>query len=640
MYRSAFIVAVITATSACGDQTSVCETGTLAARTELRCEQELRAQAARPLDASLPGAITIKTIVDRANGDSLTFQDTGSYPLHRSFAVDHLGWPAGAPFLDQYFAPQRRFLLGSLTYYEEPGVFAYELAPYDTADAEMIATAFRSIAASTYFGDQLVFHPTSEEQVALAKQLPADIATITTEQLWRGITYQPLNLGETYARVRVVTAEQLETTYVSPREIAVLDRVPNDLSVVAAVVTDEFQTPLSHINVLSQQRGTPNMGLDGAAERFTAFEGRWVRLTVRAFDWEVVEVSADEAEAWWQAHRPPPAEIPAPDYTVTTVLDIDTVGVDDIPAIGGKAAHYGALRDIGSMVHIRPALAIPMAFYRQFIVGNGFDSRIAAMLADPGFRGDGNVRRTMLDQLRADMLAAPVDASALAAIESYLVENFPDTRMKFRSSTNAEDLARHTGAGLYDSKSGEVGDPERPIDVALKTVWASVWNVRAFEERDYAGIDHLNVAMGVLANPSFSDEDANGVAITANVYDPQPGGEDALFVNAQVGEESVVQPEPGATADSLMYYHFHVGQPATYYTRSNLNAGQPVLSRSELFELGEALRAIRNHFSAIYQPPAGYGRLPMDVEWKVVDDGTGVRRVWIKQARPFPGRGR
>jgi hypothetical protein len=65
-----------------------------------------------------------------------------------------------------------------------------------------------------------------------------------------------------------------------------------------------------------------------------------------------------------------------------------------------------------------------------------------------------------------------------------------------------------------------------------------------------------------------------------------------------------------------------------------------VLSRSELFELGQALDAIREHFAGNYEPPTGYGRLPMDVEWKVVDDGAGSRRVWIKQARPFPGRGR
>src|SRR5690606_9911109 len=110
-----------------------------------------------------------------------------------------------------------------------------------------------------------------------------------------------------------------------------------------------------------------------------------------------------------------------------------------------------------------------------------------------------------LAALRADMIAAPIAPDTLAAIEAYLEANFPATRMKFRSSTTAEDLERHSGAGLYDSKAGQVGDLEDPVDLAIKTVWASVWSFRAFEERSYASIDHLEVAMAVLANPSFGD---------------------------------------------------------------------------------------------------------------------------------------
>jgi hypothetical protein len=634
--------ALVALGAGCGgsDEPPPCEDTRQAFRSELHCEAELRAQAARPLDAALPGAITVKTVIDRAGGGTVHFQDTEAYPVHSQFAIQHLGWPPGAPFVDQYYAPSRRFLLGSITYYEEPGVFAYELAPYDTASNEMIATAFHALAAASYFGDELVFHPTSEEQLARAAELPPDIPVVTTDELFAGISYQPLNLGETYARVHMLTADELATTYVGPREIAVLDRVPNDISVVAAVVTAELQTPLSHVNVLSQQRGTPNMGLRDAAAHFTAVDGRWVRLTVRAFDWEVVEVTAAEADAWWEDHRPPPAEIPAPDYTATAIRDIDDVVLADIPAIGGKAAHYGALRDIGGAVRIRDALAIPVVFYRDFLADNGFDTRIAAMLADDDFRNDGNVRRTMLEDLRADMVAAPIDPADLAAIEAAVDAQFPATRMKFRSSTNAEDLEHHSGAGLYESKAGQVGDPDDPVDEAVKTVWASVWNFRAFEEREYVSIDHTQVAMAVLANPSFGDEDANGVAISANVFDPAPGGEDAFYINAQLGEVSVVQPGVGITCDSLMYYWFHPNQPATYYTHSNLvPAGTPILTRTELFELGQALDAIRDHFRADYDPPDGYGALPMDVEWKLDDaDGTG-KHIWIKQARAFPGRG-
>lgn len=625
---------LLLALAACSDGPDpACDDAPLPSRAELRCEAEFLAQAARPRDESLPGARTIKTVLDQASDDALYFVDTNAYPLHINFAIDQLGWPPAASFAEQYFSPQRRFLLGAVTHYEGPDVMVWEIGPYDTMSLDGIVKSYDAIHTAVYFRDRLYFHPTSEAQEALVAELPERVAVITTDELWAGIDYQPLNLGETYAQVHVLTADELATTYVGPREIAVLDRVPNDLSVVAAVVTEEFQTPLSHVNVLSQQRGTPNMGLRGAQATFAPYDGRWVRLRVGAFEWEVEEVTADEAEAWFDDHRPPVAEVPEPDYTVDAILDIDLVDLDDLPAVGGKAAHYGELRDIGGAVRIRDAIVIPVRFYRDFLVQHGFDVRIAAMLQDEAFRGDGLVRQQMLADLRADMLAAPIAPSTLAAVEAFLESSFPATRMKFRSSTTAEDLLRHSGAGLYDSKSGQVGDPERPVDVAIKTVWASVWNFRAFEERSYVGIDHLGVAMAVLANPSFGAEDANGVAITANIYEPVLGGVEAFFINAQVGEESVVEPAPGVTCDSLLYHYLYPNQPATYYAHSSI--ASPVLTREQLFELGRALWQIREHFASIYDPPEGYARMPMDVEWKL-DGG----EIWIKQARPYPGRGR
>ena len=624
----------------CGDD-PVCDVSGVAqpGRNRLVCAAEFEAQADRPFDESLPGALTMKTIVDRADGDKPWLLDTAVYPLHRLFAVAFLGYPPGQPFINEYFAPGRRFLLGAITYYEEPDVWTYEMAPYDNATGPMIADAFHALAGATYFGAKLRFHPVSEEQETLAKTI-TDVPYVLTDELWAGITYQPLNLGETYARVRVLTAAELETTYVSPREIAVLDRVPNDIAVVAGVVTDELQTPLSHVNVLSQQRGTPNMGLIGAHDRFAPLEGTWVRLTVRAFDWEVAEVTADEAEAWWQDHRPPPVAVAAPDFSVTAVLDLDSVGVADIPRVGGKAAHYGVLRRIGASVHVADGLALPVARYHQFLVDNGLDVRIHAMLADPVFRADGNARRAALLELQADMMAAPVSQELLTALTTRLQTEAPGVRMKFRSSTNAEDLDRFSGAGLYTSAAGAVGDPERPLDVAIKTVWASVWNFRAFEEREYVSIDHEQVAMGVLITPAYVDEVANGVAITANIFDPRPGAEDGFYINAQLGDVGVALPSPGITADQLLLFFFHNGQPATYYVRSNLVApGTTVLSRAELFALGQALTGIRERFRRDYQPPPGYGFLPVDVEWKLIDTPQG-RQIWIKQARPYPGRGR
>jgi phosphoenolpyruvate synthase/pyruvate phosphate dikinase len=367
-----------------------------------------------------------------------------------------------------------------------------------------------------------------------------------------------------------------------------------------------------------------------------------VKLTVGAFAWSAVEVSLADVEAWWRAHCPPAAVVPAPDLSRTDMLDVDTVGVGDVAAVGGKAANYGELRKLArsnEAVRVRPGLVVPVARYAQFMDANGFAAEVAAKLADPTFQGDGNERRRALADLQARMLAAPVDAAFLAALEARITTAFPATRMKFRSSTNAEDLAHHTGAGLYDSKAGQPGDPKATVADAVRFVWASTWNFRAFEERATSGIDHAKVAMAVLVVPSYTDEAANGVALTANLYDPGPTGEDAFYVNAQLGETSVVQPDPHVVADQLLYFYFHNGAPATYLAHSTLvAAGQTVLSRDDLFELGAALAAVREHFTGLYDAPAGVASLPMDVEWKVVAEN-GARHVWLKQARPYPGRG-
>ncbi|MBN1771305.1 MAG: hypothetical protein JXB32_08600 [Deltaproteobacteria bacterium] len=609
-------------------------------RSTLDCEAEFEAQSARPLDASLPGARTVKTVVDTLEGDAVYFQDTGRYPLHRTFAVEQLGWPEVLDFTMQYYSPSRRFLLGAITHLEGPDVRVYELAPYDTASLEMIVRSFRALAAAAWFGSELAFHPTSLRQEELAAGLPDDIRVVTTDELYDGIDYQPLNLGETVGQVRILTVAELEAGYVSPRELAVLDRVPNDISVVAGVVTEEFQTPLSHVNVLSQQRGTPNMGLRDARARFADHAGGWVRLVVGAFDWRVEPATEAEADAWWEAHRPAPVEVPPPDVSVTTLLEIDDVGLDDVAAVGGKAAHFGELRNVAAGVTVRDAFAVPVHFYVQFARENGFDAQLDALLADETFRSDGTYRRMRLAELRAAMARTAPDPTLVAAVEARILDKFGDVRVKLRSSTNAEDLEGHSGAGLHDSEGARVGDPTDPVGPAMAAVWASLWSFQAFEERAYVGIDHHDVAMALLVCASYTDEAANGVAISANPFDPGPTGEDGFYVNAQLGEESVVSPAPGVTADQLVYYFYHPGQPATYLVHSSLvPAGGTVLTTAELSELGTALDAIRRHFDAFYEPPAGFAALPMDVEWKLTAAAAGERRIEVKQARPWPGRG-
>jgi pyruvate,water dikinase len=625
--------------------------------TQLGCAADFELLASEPVVSTLPGARSVKTSLDREANDELTFQNSTRYPIHWDFLSENrsvaqgLGRvPALAEFNQtEYYSPSRRFLLGALTHYEGPDRWVYEISPYDTADANMVAQAFARIRDNTFIGERLAFHPTSINVEAVADELPEGIARLSTDDLFQGIDFQPLNTAESYGQLRFVNAADLETSFVTFRDIVVLDRVPNDISVTQGIITSEFQTPLSHVNVLSQNRGTPNMALRGAvtSPELRALEGRWVRLRVSASDYELVAVEQAEADAWWEEHKPSGVQVPGLDDTVTDLRDardIVPAGVagpdllatikEGTRAFGGKAANYAALSHVEG-IRVPQAFAIPIYYYLQFMRENGFDREVALLLADSAFNNDPAVRDQKLEALRDAMRVGTINPEFEALLLGKLEAEFPGVRMRFRSSTNAEDLDGFTGAGLYTSRSGEIADPTSPIFDAVRRVWASVWSFRAFEERTYRSIDHNAVGMALLVHRSFPDEEANGVALTNNPFD-KTGVDPAFYVNVQRGELSVVQPEPNTTTEEFLHYFDVQNQPVTYLSRSNLvAAGERVLIPSQVQELGIALDLIRTHFAPAYATNPWWA---MDIEFKFDAESDEVPPLFVKQARPFGNR--
>jgi pyruvate, water dikinase len=609
------------------------------------CESDFKSLASQPLDESIPGATSSKTVIDTVYDNELYFIRAEKYPMHWHFANEHLSVQAGKPpvgdmgtFSQEYDSPYRRFLLGAITFYEEPGVWTYEIAPYDTASAEMIQQAFDIIKEEVYFGDHLFFHPTSDRIESLLPDLPDHIKVITTDELFAGVTFLPLNLGTGIGRLRILQTADLESgeVFVTPRDIVVLDKIPVDIAVVAAIITEELQTPLSHINVLSQNRGTPNMSLVGATKNsdVKALDGKWVELTVDPFNFELKEISKAAADAWWDEHKPPAVKIAQLDLSVKDLRDAEEIFVTDIPAFGGKASHYGELTRIGEAVPVPKAFAVPLYWYKHFEQQNGIDVMVDGLLDDPEFQSSIEYREKTLKELRKLIRKGAIDPEFEIMLMLKLEADFPGVRMRFRSSTNAEDLDGFTGAGLYTSKTGDPSDPQRPVLDAVRSVYASLWNFRAFEEREFRSIDHRGVGMALLCHRSFPNEDANGVALTNNIFDiTQP----AFYINIQAGDASVVKPPPGITTDQFLYFFYYPNQPTVFFGHSSLvPEGETVLTPEQTYTLGQALSAIHKNFASMYQKGANF--YAMDVEFKFnTDPGEEESSLWVKQARPHPG---
>ncbi|HKO51821.1 MAG TPA: PEP/pyruvate-binding domain-containing protein, partial [Polyangiaceae bacterium] len=632
----------------------------------IECSADFRAMGSAPIDASIPGARSVKVLLDTADSNRQYFQNSVLYKVHYEFASAHLSGnglpvvPSLAQFnTSQYYQPDRRFVLGAVTYYDGPKTWVLEMAPYDTANAAMMETLFRRVKANAFFGPGLKFHPTSDAIGLEAAKLPKDIPVVTTDELYQGISYQPLVLATGVGRLRFETIGTIEGAAISYTDIVVVDSAPNDIPVVQGLISQDFQTPLSHVNVLSANRKTPNMGLRGAMTDPTlrGLAGKLVSLTVGALGYDVHEVSEAEAQAFWISHKPAPVTLPAVNLEDRELKDIAEVTPEPeaggslrdaiktaVLSYGGKAAQYSVLARTPG-VPIDKAFAIPLYWYYEFMERNGFFDKIAALEADEAFQSDSQVRFEKLTAFQTEVQGGTLSPDLEQALMAKIAKEYPNHVIRFRTSTNSEDLDGFPCAGCYDSAKG---DPAKGVDDvlnAIKLTYSTVWKFRTYEERAYYSVDHKSVAMALLVHNNFPDEyeKANGVAITANPFD-ESGLEPAFYINVQFGGKvEVVAPPAGTTSDQILYFFDNPNQPITYLAHSNIiSAGSTVLSRTQVHALGVAMDAIHTRFSAAYGPAAGNnGFYAMDIEFKFSNeaDPTKPATLHVKQARPYPGRG-
>jgi hypothetical protein len=613
----------------------------------LGCERDYALLWDERADAVFANTRTINWLIDREDQSRVYFIDSVSWTLHYYFAAAYLNLPGKTAVgsheefnLLNYRRENRRFVLGKLITYVDQGLITLEMSAGDTAGADMIVDAYRHISAAIYNGDQLLYRPVSARQEGLLDELRGRIPVIESEAVFRGQVYQPLNQGRGYGVLRFRRVAELAGQGPAPTDLVVLDRVPNDISMVAGIITAEFQTPLAHVNILSRNRGTPNMGLRHAFDdpALRALEDQLVRLDVGAQGYAVAPASAAEAQAYWDSLRPAEPLIPVFDSSVVELTDIASIGAGASVFVGAKAANMAEMTRIGQAGAIplpeRP-FAIPFARYEQHLIENQIAPLIDELLSDMESAPlEPAELAARLFAIRWAIFRAPMDPDFRAALAAEVRARFGDARrVRFRSSTNVEDLARFSGAGLYTSAGASLAEGEQAIEDAVKVVWASTWNRQAFVERDFYRVDHRHVRMAVLVHPSFAGELANGVAITINEFNLR---RPAYYMNSQVGEVSVTNPTGQAIPEQILYYTWYEEPEYEVITRSSLlaepgawPAGHAVFTDAELHELASYLEAIHGHFRALHQ---GGQDFAMDVEFKLAPG----RQLMIKQARPLP----
>jgi pyruvate, water dikinase len=327
------------------------------------------------------------------------------------------------------------------------------------------------------------------------------------------------------------------------------------------------------------------------------------------------------------------------------VVWFESLGMNDVERVGGKNASLGEMISHLSAagVSVPGGFATTAAAYWDFLDQSGLRERIGQILH--GLDIDDVERLAEVGaEIRELIVATPFPPRLQEEIVAAFGKLDPDGSGSFavRSSATAEDLPDASFAGQQETFLNVQGLEH--VLVAIKDVFASLYNDRAIAYRVHHGFEHGEVALSAGVQQMVrSDLGAAGVMFT---MDTESGFRDVVFITSSYGlGETVVQ---GAVNPDEFYVHkptLRAGKPAVLRRTLGSKAikmvysgerghGKTVktvdvdarerlqfsLTDAEVQDLARQALIIEEH----------YGR-PMDIEWgKDGNDG----KLYILQARP------
>ena len=331
---------------------------------------------------------------------------------------------------------------------------------------------------------------------------------------------------------------------------------------------------------------------------------------------------------------------------IENIVWLKDVGMSDVEKVGGKNASLGEMiSGLNSQgVRVPGGFATTAKAFESFLDHSDLKNKINELLSNLDITNIQELTKTGL-LIRQWVEEAPfpkdLHQSIVESYEKLTQQLGSDVTFAVRSSATAEDLPEASFAGQQETYLNVSGIDD--ILIAVRKVYASLYNDRAISYRVHQGFEHEMVSLSAgIQQMVRSDIGSSGVMFT---LDTESGFEDAVFITSAYGlGETVVQ---GSVNPDEFYVHkstLRSGKPAILsrslgsksikmvYAEDNSNS--PVattevdsedrlkfsLSDSQIEELAHYAMKIESH----------YGRA-MDIEWAL--DGVDGK-IYIVQARP------
>ena len=581
-----------------------------------------------------------KFIIDLKTND-IYFFDVNLFNIHADFVLGVLlkkAWTADniREYNKNYERIKPKFILGYITHHIKVDRWSFAFWEGDKIGPDDVVRAKKRLEEA-FFKKDLPFRPDSPMQIIVAGDVKKKgVKTVTNDEIYKGAQYQAFNKGKAVGKLKVVpVGTPYEALTFDRNDIVLLQESYPDITPVAGILATTFSTPLSHVNLRANAWGIPNAGDKKARDKYAKLDGKMVYYEVNDTSMLLREATPKEVEdAANKVAAAKRVDMPKAIIDNPRLAMLTRIRAKDANIYGVKSANLGEIVTANlEGVRVPPGFGVGFFYYVQHMKQNGLDKKVEAMLTDPSWK-DAAWRKSALEQMRKAIVDAPIDQASLDLIYRRVRLKLGGRGVFVRSSTNAEDLPGFNGAGLYDTFPNVVG--KKAIGQALKGVWASVWTLRAVDEREAFGIDHRQVYGGVLVQVGVNAT-AAGVLVTKNLWDTT---DDRSFtINAKFGLGMKVV-EGQKVPEQIIY------DPSNDGTKIISRSDDPVMLKFDanggIREVpvppGEGVILTEARAKALAQqvqafvPVFTHGQ-PLDVEWVLEGD-----QVWIVQARPFVGR--
>ena len=329
-----------------------------------------------------------------------------------------------------------------------------------------------------------------------------------------------------------------------------------------------------------------------------------------------------------------------------------TLGIADVPEVGGKNASLGELYSrLGEAgVPVPNGFALTAGAYRQALTEARAFPKLHALLDPLDVTDVAALSRAAAAAREIVYAATGTEALRRAIAESYAMlerQHGPGVAVAVRSSATAEDLPNASFAGQHESYLNISGVDD--LFEACRRCFASLFTDRAIVYRINNGFDHFKVALSVgVMKMVRSDRASSGVIFT---LDTESGFRDVVFITGSYGlGENVVQgkvdPDEfhvhkptfrqghravlrrvlGSKQLTMVLASGHTGATTRDEPTPPELQARYCVSDAEVLTLADYAIRIEDHYSAASGHPE-----PMDIEWaKDAEDG----KLYIVQARP------